>query len=96
MVEWIELQKECQKLKKKKEAWNDGDHAYQKTLIKYKHKVDGLERQKGPWLQEHDIINQTMEKMIVQILQMKKMIAKEEFCRQKAKQEKEQAVIEVN
>jgi hypothetical protein len=28
MVEWIELQKECQKLKKKKEAWNDGDHAY--------------------------------------------------------------------
>ncbi len=75
MVEWIELQKECQELKKKEEAWNDGDYAYQKTLIKYKHKVEGLEREKESWLQEHDIINQTMENMTIQILQMKNMIA---------------------
>jgi hypothetical protein len=50
MVEWIELQNECQELKKKEEAWNDGDHAYYKTLIKYKHKVEGLEREREPWL----------------------------------------------
>lgn len=96
MVEWIELQKECQELKKKIEAWNDGDHACQKTLIKYKHKVEGLERKREPWLQEHDIINQTMEKMTIQILQMKNMIAKEKLRKQKAKQEKEQAIIKVN
>jgi hypothetical protein len=38
-----------------------------------------LEKEREPWLQEHDIINQTMEKMTVQILQMKNMIAREEF-----------------
>jgi hypothetical protein len=37
-------------LKKKEEAWNDGDHAYYKTLIKYKYKVEGLEREREPWL----------------------------------------------
>jgi hypothetical protein len=31
-----------------------------------------LERETEPWLQEHDVINQTMEKMTIQILQMKK------------------------
>ncbi len=96
MVEWTELQKECQELKKKNEAWNDGDHAYQKTLIKYKHKVEGLERERELWLQKHDIINQTMEKMIVQILQMKNMIAKKKLCKQKAQQENEEAIIKVN
>jgi hypothetical protein len=30
----------------KKEAWNDVDHVYKKTLIKYKHKNEGLERKK--------------------------------------------------
>jgi len=33
-------------LKKKKEAWNDADHAYKKALIKYTHKNEGLEREK--------------------------------------------------
>ncbi len=54
MMEWIELQMECQKLKKKEEARNDANHAYDKTLIEYKHKVKGLERQKEPWLQEQE------------------------------------------
>jgi hypothetical protein len=30
----------------KEEAWNDVDHVYQKTLIKYKHKNEGLEGKK--------------------------------------------------
>jgi methylmalonyl-CoA mutase N-terminal domain/subunit len=37
-----------------------------------------------------------MEKMMVQILQMKNMIVREEARRQKAKKDKEQIVIKVN
>ncbi len=37
-----------------------------------------------------------MEKMTVQILQMKNMISRVKFHGQKAKQEKEQAVIKMN
>ncbi len=45
MVVWKTLQQECQERKKKKEAWNDTDHAYQKALIEYKYKNEGLERE---------------------------------------------------
>ncbi len=96
MVEWTTLQQECQEPKKKEEACNDVDHAYQKALIKYKRKIEGLERQRELWLQEHDTKNQTMEKMMVQILQMKNMISREELHRLKAEHEKEQAVIKMN
>jgi hypothetical protein len=57
----------CQELKKKEEAWNDANHAYQKTLIEYKHKTEGLEKKRELWLQEQDIKNQTMEKMTINI-----------------------------
>ncbi len=33
MGEWTILQQECKELKKKKEAWNEAKHAYQKALI---------------------------------------------------------------
>jgi len=33
-------------MKKKVDAWNDTNHSYQKALIKYKHKVEGLERKR--------------------------------------------------
>jgi hypothetical protein len=36
MMEWTKLLKE----------WNDANHSYQKALIKYKHKVEGLERER--------------------------------------------------
>ncbi len=45
MGEWTILQQECEELKKKKEAWNEAKHAYQKALIKYKHRNEGLERE---------------------------------------------------
>jgi hypothetical protein len=37
-------------LKKKEEAWSKVDYAYQKTLIKYKHEVEGLKREKQLWM----------------------------------------------
>jgi hypothetical protein len=37
-------------LKKKEEAWNDTNHAYQEGMIEYKHKVEGLEKEKEMWL----------------------------------------------
>jgi hypothetical protein len=37
-------------LKKKEEAWNDANHAYQEALIEYKHKVEGLEKERELWL----------------------------------------------
>ncbi len=68
-------------VEEKKKAWNDDDHAYQKALIEYKHKIEGLERKRVLWLQEHDTRNQTMEKMMTQILQIKNMITRKEFYR---------------
>ncbi len=50
---------------------------------------------KEQWLQEHETINQRIEKMIIQILLMKNMLAREELRRHKAKQEKEEVVMEV-
>jgi hypothetical protein len=37
-------------VEEKKKAWNDDDHAYQKALIEYKHKIEGLERKRVLWL----------------------------------------------
>jgi hypothetical protein len=42
--------------------------------------LKGLEREKELWLQEQKTTNQTMEKITVQILQMKNMIAREKLC----------------
>jgi len=50
MMDWTKLQKECEELKKKDEAWNDASPAYQKALIEYRHKVEGLERERELWL----------------------------------------------
>ncbi len=52
-------------MKKKEEPWNEAKHAYQKALIEYKHKNEGLKRNKEPWLQELETINQTIEKMTI-------------------------------
>ncbi len=57
-------QKECQKLKKKEEAWNEIEQQYYKAMIDYKHK-EGLERKKELWLQEQETRNNTIEKMFV-------------------------------
>jgi hypothetical protein len=59
------LKKECTELRQKEEAWIKGNHSYHKTLIKYKHKVEGLEREKQLWLQELEIKKQTIDKMKV-------------------------------
>ncbi len=45
-MKFPKLKMECIELKQKEEAWTKVDHAYQKALIKYKHKVEGLEREK--------------------------------------------------
>ncbi len=79
----LQLTIENKELQKKKEAWNDIDHAY-KTTLRNISKVEGLDMQKELWLQEHETKNQTMEKLTVQILQMKNMIIGEEFHKQKA------------
>jgi hypothetical protein len=57
---------------KKEEAWNGANHWYQKALIEYKHKVEGLERERelivGTWYHnsnhvgEDDNINFANEK----------------------------------
>ncbi len=47
-------------------------------MINYKNK-EGLEWEKGFWLQEHETWNNTIEKMSLQILQMKSMVVREEF-----------------
>ncbi len=65
MMDQTKLQKECKELKKKEEAWNDTNHAYQKALIKYRHKVEGLEKERELRQQEQETRNQTMEKMMV-------------------------------
>jgi predicted transcriptional regulator len=52
LMEFSKLKKECMELRQKEESWIKGNHAYHKTLIKYKHKVEGLEREKQLWLQE--------------------------------------------
>ncbi len=55
MVEWTTLQcQEYQELKKKEEAWNNANHAYQKALIEYKHKSNSLEKERELWLQRQD------------------------------------------
>ncbi len=50
LMEFLELKKECMKLKQKEKAWIEANRAYQKSLIKYKHKVEGLEKEKQLWL----------------------------------------------
>jgi hypothetical protein len=52
MMDKTKLQKECKEVKKKEEAWNDANHAYQKALIECRHKVEGLERDRELWLYE--------------------------------------------
>jgi hypothetical protein len=45
-MKFPKLKKECIKLRQKEETWIKVDHA----LIKYKHKVEHLEREKQLWL----------------------------------------------
>lgn len=40
------VQKECQELKNKEEAWNETEQQYQKTMIDYRHKKEGWEMEK--------------------------------------------------
>jgi len=46
LMEFPKLKKECMELRQNEEAWTNVDHAYHKALINYKHKVEGLEREK--------------------------------------------------
>jgi hypothetical protein len=55
-------------LRWKEEKWIEIDHAYKKTLIEYKDKVEGLEREKQLWFYEYETRKQIMDKMIIQIL----------------------------
>jgi hypothetical protein len=41
-------------LRYKEKKWIEIDHAYKKTLIEYKDKVEGLEREKQLWLDEYE------------------------------------------
>ncbi len=50
LMGFLEFKKTCMELKKKEEAWSKVDYAYQKTLIKYKHEVEGLKREKQLWM----------------------------------------------
>ncbi len=74
MIEWTTLQKECQELKKNEETWNETKQQYCKIMIDYKHKKEGLEREKELQLQEQETNNNTIKKMSLQILHMKFMI----------------------
>jgi hypothetical protein len=44
------LTKGMPRVKEKREAWNDENHAYQKPLIEYKHKIESLQRRRVLWL----------------------------------------------
>jgi hypothetical protein len=44
LMEFLKLKKECTELRQKEEAWIEANRAYQNSLIKYKHKVEGLEK----------------------------------------------------
>ncbi len=44
LMEFLKLKKECTELRQKEEAWIEANRAYQKSLIMYKHKVEGLEK----------------------------------------------------
>jgi hypothetical protein len=50
LMEFLELKKECMELRQKEEAWIEANREYQKSLIKFKHKVEGLEKEKQLWL----------------------------------------------
>lgn len=63
-------------------------------MINYKNK-EGLEWEKEFWLQEHETWNNTIEKMSLQILQMKSMVAREEFHKQQVEEEKEETILEM-
>jgi hypothetical protein len=56
--------------------------------VEYKHR-EALERGKEPWLQEHETKTNIVNKMFVQIIHMKSMVATKEFRRQKVEKKKE-------
>ncbi len=56
--------------------------------MEYKHKKV-LEREKELWLQEHETKTNIINKMFVQIIHMKSMVATKEFRRQKVEKKKE-------
>ncbi len=81
-------------IEKKEKDWNETKKQYQKIMIDYKHKKEGLEREKELQLQEQET-RDTIENMYLQILQMKSMVAGEEFRQQEVEEEKEKTVLEM-
>jgi hypothetical protein len=64
-------------------------------LKEFKYKNEVLERKKELWLQNQETKRNIIDKMSINIVQMKSMIAREEFCQHKAKKEEEKVVLEV-
>ncbi len=82
-------------LRQKEKAWTKTYHAYQKTLIEYKHKVEGLERKNNCGCMNQKL-KQTIVKTTIQILQMNNMVTTKEFNRLNVKKTKEKKIMEVN
>jgi hypothetical protein len=64
-------------------------------LKEFKYRKDVLERKKELWLQNQETKRNIIDKMSINIVQMKSMIAREEFRQHKAKKEEEKVVLEV-
>jgi hypothetical protein len=64
-------------------------------LKEFKYRNEVLERKKELWLQNQETKRNIIDKMSINIVQMKSMIAREEFRQHKAKKEEEKVVLEV-
>ncbi len=64
-------------------------------MKEFKYRKDVLERKKELWLQNQETKRNIIDKMSINIVQMKSMIAREEFRQHKAKKEEEKVVLEV-
>jgi hypothetical protein len=64
-------------------------------LKEFKYRKEVLERKKELWLQNQETKRNIIDKMFINIVQMKSMIAREEFRQHKAKKEEEKVVLEV-
>ncbi len=64
-------------------------------MKEFKYRKEVLERKKELWLQNQETKRNIIDKMFINIVQMKSMIAREEFRQHKAKKEEEKVVLEV-
>ncbi len=64
-------------------------------MKEFKYRKEVLERKKELWLQNQETKRNIIDKMSINIVQMKSMIVREEFRQHKAKEEEEKVVLEV-